>query len=563
MKHAPKRYISNVSKTPKQHPKYVRLAVERHLNDLKLSKKKDYPYTFDESEAERAIQFIELNRFAENEKSGELFELLPWQAFVIYVTYGWRRKSDGYRRFVKCVIEVPRGNGKTELLAAIGNYGILGENEKDPQIFWAATKKSQARLGWQRQKTMVERLRDEYIEIAEMVDTRAHRIYEKNGVGYVAYMGRDSRTEDGFSPYYALLDELHAWRDAGLMNVLASGMVKRRRPMTWIITTEGYERDGPWDEMEANCKMMLEGIIPQDELFAILFQPDDGDDWEDPMVWRKVNPSIGYSLHIETFETRYRQAKAEGIQTETDFKVKNLNFKVRGGAGWIQDEFWQQCSGGIDASALSGRMCFGGVDLSSTSDFSSLCLMFPDHDGGPHKFLWWYWLPEVRFQQRARKFPIFYEWEMQGYISVVPGNVIDYEYIRQVVNEACKDYNVQVIGCDPANAWQLIGNLQGDGVNIEQYSMSWMNVSEPSKQFARMLAKAEMAHGDNPVTRWMLQNVIVKTDANGNIRPHKGASSGNKNEGCIDGIIAAIIATGEYLTNKEIVPYSQSDIFFV
>lgn len=542
-------YIKDVLSGKKPAPKYVRAAVKRHVEDLEKSKKKNFEYTFSRQEAERAIQFIELNRFAENEKSDQPFVLLPWQAFIVFCAYGWRRKSDGKRRFVKAVIAVPRGNGKTELLAAIGNYALLAENERDPQIFWAATKKAQARLGWQRQKTMVERLRRDFPEVSAMCNTSAHAIYEINGMGSVKYMGRDSKTEDGFSPFYALIDEYHAWKDNERMNVLESGMVKRARPMTWIITTEGYERDMPWDELDGYCKHMLDGVVPQDELFAILFQPDKEDDWEDPKTWVKVNPSLGESVHFDQFETRYRQAKAQGLTTEIDFKIKNLNIKVRGGMGWVKDEHWQACGGPIDLEELKGKTCYGGIDLSSTFDFSSLCLMFPDEVNGD-KYLWWNWLPEERFLQRAHKFPVFLDWERDGYISVVPGNAIDYEYIRNVVNDACKDFNVKVIGCDPANAWQLIGNLQSDGVNIEQYPMSWMKVSEPSKQFARKIASGEMHHGDNPVARWMIQNVKIKTDANGNLRPHKGDSTGNKNEACIDGIIAAIIAYGEYLTAK-------------
>lgn len=552
-------FIQKAINAPESVPKYVRLAIERHLNDLG---NKDWGYYFSKEHASQAIDFIELNRYAEGELTGQPFVLLTWQAFIIYVTYGWRRKDNNGRRFVKAVIQVPRGNGKTELLSTIGNYGLLAEEERDPQIFWAATKKKQARIGFDRQKTMIERLRSEHNEVAEMVATSVHRIYERAGMGYVSYMGRDSNTEDGFSPYYALLDEMHAWKDNGIMHVLESGMVKRRNPMTWVITTEGYERDGPWDDLEKNCKLMLEGVIPQEGLFAVLFQPDESDDWTSEETWLKVNPSLGQSVQVESFRNRFNEAKAQGGQSETDFKVKNLNYKVRGGAGWIKDAHWQACGGAIDADSLNGRMCYGGVDLSSTMDFSSLCLMFPEQDG-QHKFLWWFWLPEERFYQRARKFPVFHEWREKGYISVVPGNVIDYEYIRNVVKDACEDFEVSVIGCDPANAWQLIGNLQGDGVNIEQYAMTWMNMSEPTKQFERFIANSEIMHGDNPVARWMIHNVVIKTDANGNVRPHKGASAGNKNEGCIDGIIAAIIATGQYLTHKETETYSKSDIFFI
>lgn len=538
------RYIDEISTGRKEACWEVRAAVQRHLNDLKRSKRKDFEYYFDPEEAERVIEFFELQRFSENQLAGQPFILLPWQAFVLWSVYGWRRKKDHLRRFVRVVVKVPRGNGKTEFAAGIGNVGLMCEQENDPQVFWLASKKAQAAIGWGRQKIMVERMRSEFPEVAAMVKTAAHSIYEVNGAGFVKYMGRDSRAEDGFSPYYAIGDEVHGWKNNDLLHVLESGFVKRRRPLTCLITTEGYERDGPWDELESNCKSMLNGTVPQDELFALLFNLPENADWQDPKMWALVNPSLGVSVDLETFATRYRQACAEGLATETDFKVKNLNIKVRSGRGWIKDEHWLACPSAIDLPALRGRKCFGGVDLSSTFDFSSLCLAFPEADDPEaYTMLWWNWLPEEAFEKRARKFPIFYEWQKAGYITVVPGNYIEYEYIRHVINEACKDYDVQVIGCDPANAWQLIGNLQGDGVPIEKYGMGWANISEPAKQLERSIAGGKINHGNNPVARWMVQNTIIKTDSNNNYRPDKGRSTES-----IDGVLAAIIAIGQHLT---------------
>lgn len=530
--------------------KWVKLAVDRHVKDLKRSKSKDYPYKFDAGEADRVIKFFELQRFADNSLSGQRFILQPWQVFLLYCAYGWRRKKDNRRRFVRVVLKVGRGNGKTELLSGIGNVALLLEDERDPQVFWVATKKDQAKIGWGRQKRMVEMLRADFPEVAAMVDVKANSIYEISGAGFVKYLGRDSHLEDGHSPFYALSDEKHAWNTNDMTNVMESGMVKRRRPMTWVITTEGYLRDGPWDEEEANCHAMLTGALPQDELLALLFDLDEGDDWRDPKVWPKANPNLGLSVDVEQFETRFRQAIAEGLSTETDFKIKNLNIKVRSGHGWIRDEDWNACPAKQDIEALKGLVCYGGVDLSSTFDFSSLCLLFAGKDEH-YTMRWWNWLPEEAFERRAKKFPIFYKWQEEGWISVVEGNYIDYEYIREIVNEACKDYSVRVIGCDPANAWQLIGNLQNDGVNIEKYSMSWNNISEPCKQMERLFGSHKINHGGNPVVRWMMQNVHIHKDANNNFRPHKG-----KSKESIDGIIAGIIALGEYLTQKHVDAYS-------
>jgi phage terminase large subunit-like protein len=535
-----KDYIKSVSTGKTPVGKWIKLAVRRHLSDLKKSKEKKFEYRFDEAEANRIIEFFEMQRFTTNQMAGQPFTLLPWQCFVLWCAYGWRRKKDGYRRFVKVVLKIPRGNGKTEFLAGVGNVAMLCEEERDPEVYWIATKKSQANIGWGRQKRMIESLRTDFPEVAAMVDTKAHSIYEINGAGFSKYLGRDSKSEDGLSPYYYLADEKHAWVTNEMEEIMESGMVKRRRPMGWVITTEGFRRDGPWDELESNCHAMLNGTIPQDEVLAILYDLDEGDDWKDPKNWPKVNPSLGVSVSMITFESQFKKAIAEGLSSETSFKVKNLNIKVRSGHGWIRDEDWQACP--TEMPDLTGQVCYGGIDLSSTSDFSSLCLLFPDAKEEEHRMKWWNWLPEEAFLKRARKFPIFYEWEKAGFIRVIPGNYIDYDEIRAVVNDACKDYQVKIVGCDPANAWQLVGNLQNDGVGIEMYPMSWANVSEPCKQLARLFGLHKINHGGNPVIRWMLQNVLIKKDnVNGNVRPDKGKSVEN-----IDGIIAAIIALGQY-----------------
>lgn len=264
--------------------KTIKQAIQRHLNDLKASKKKDYPYFFSPTHAQMAIEAFELQRLAFGEHTDEPFVLMPWQATILYMAYGWRRKSDHCRRFLKVYIKVARGNAKTEFLAGVGNIGFFFESAKDPQIYWVATKKDQAKIGFGRQKTMAERLRRDYVEIAEMCDTSVARIYETKGVGYVTYLGKDSKTEDGFSPLYGLIDEYHAHPNDDMIHVIESGMVKRASPMTWIITTAGTNPNSPCAEFEKRAKQMLAGDMKNDQLLAFIYDLDEGDNWQDPAL---------------------------------------------------------------------------------------------------------------------------------------------------------------------------------------------------------------------------------------------------------------------------------------
>jgi phage terminase large subunit-like protein len=247
---------------------------------------------------------------------------MPWQAAILYLAYGWRRKKDHKRRFVKVYIKVARGNAKTEFLAGVGNIGFFFESEKDPQIYWVATKKAQAAIGFGRQKTMAQRLRRDYVEVAEMCDTSVARIYETKGVGYVTYLGKDSKTEDGFSPLYGLIDEYHAHPNDDMIHVIESGMVKRESPMTWIITTAGNNPQCPCAEFEKRAKQMLQGDMLNEQLLAFIYDLDEGDDWQDQNVWAKANPAMGVSINLVALQggvpesAHRRRSEGEQLQNQ-------------------------------------------------------------------------------------------------------------------------------------------------------------------------------------------------------------------------------------------------------
>lgn len=527
-------YISDVMSDKIVVGKWIKLVIQRHLSDLE----KDSPYYFDPAAGHRAIKVFSFLKLAKGKGRGTPFPLLPWQACILFFTFGWKRKADNTRRFKRVYVKVARKNGKTEFLAGIATIFFLFDKEVDPEVYWGATKKEQAKIGWGRQKEMISALSRDFPEISAAVKMYEHRIVTTEGSGLVAYLGKDSDKDDGLSPSFGAFDEIHAYTDTEIIDVIESGMGARDQPMTFLITTAGKNQASPNTEFLTRCKRILEGILENDVILPFIYELDDPEKWEDETQWIKANPSLGSTTKIEFLRDALTNAQTLGLEKEIDFKVKNLNIEMQSSHGWIKDELWQACPDKPPAN-LAGATCYGGLDLAQTSDFSSLCLYFPEH-----KFcLWWMWLPEATFERRIRDNPSINEWEHAGWISLMPGNTQDYDYIENTIRDVCAYYDVQKVGIDPANATQLRIKLEAAGLPVEAYGQGIMNMSPPTKEFARLIERGELNHGGNPVARWMLSNVFVFRDANDNIKLHKGKSADK-----IDGIVAAVIAIGENMS---------------
>lgn len=536
--------------------KWIQLAIKRHLNDLKKAKKRSFPYFFSPTHARQAIEAFELQRLAFGQHTDEPFILMSWQCCILYMAYGWRRKSDHRRRFVKVYIKVARGNAKTEFLAGIGNIGFFFESEKDPQIYWVATKKDQAKIGFGRQKTMAQRLRRDYVEIAEMCDTSVGRIYETNGVGYVTYLGKDSKTEDGFSPLYGLIDEYHAHPNDDMIHVIESGMIKRISPMTWIITTAGNNPVCPCAEFEKRAKQMLQGDMVNEQLLAFCYDLDENDNWQDQANWPKANPGLGITVHRQSLIAEYEKALTEGVQKENNFKTKNLNIWVSSRQAWISDEKFRATGRTFDPAILEGQLCFGGLDLSKNRDITALALFFPGKtEKDRHHVLFKFWCPEDNAKERNRLDGIPYlQWAHDGWMTLTDGDIIDTDYIKTEILDARLKYKFHSCAYDRWRATELVKDLLDEIGEIsatetkqflEPFTQTAGHFSAPLSQMEKMILRRQLNHGRNPVIEWMNRNVVIFSDSNGNIKIDKAKSKEK-----VDGMVALAMAIGQWMTYK-------------
>jgi len=545
--------------------KLIRLAIERHVNDLKRVGRPGFPYHFSEDEAARVLGLYEHFKFSKGKETGKPFDLMRWWAAIVYMAFGWRN-NDGRKRFKKIYCKVARGNAKTANLVTIGTIGFLFDGASDPEIYWAATKKDQSKIGWDRQRSMLRMMASDIPEIGSMLripngDTSS-RVSRNDCLSWVTYLGKDSNTEDGLSPYYALIDEYHAWDNNGVMNVLESGMVKVDDPVTWIITTAGYNPEGPNSEFLSACKNMLEGVAPNDELLAFIYELDEGDDWKDERVWPKANPALGHDAYRETLlngiRTEFNKIKTEGLTKEIDFKVKNMNIEQAAKRGWLSDDVWMKGGGMAPDDELKARQCWAGLDLGNTSDFNSFVLFWPPDERHKNSVVKaWYWIPESAIEQHRVKRPFVERWAAEGHITIMPGNVTDYDMIREDIVRICAGLPLQMCAFDQKFASAIIPKLIENGVPCEPLTQSWTNLT-PAVAHTELAIKGEtLLHGGNPVLRWNMRNVVMQYDRNGNALPSKGASAEK-----IDGVAAMLNAIGQWVKDTSDPTRNQGSYLF-
>ena len=291
--------------------KYVKLAVERHLSDLERVGNEDFPYYFDETKAKRVINFIQELRHTKGEWATrqQKLKLESAQQFICWVVYGWRCNDTGLRRFTKAYIEEARKNGKTTFAAGLANYAFMADGEEGAEVYCIATKKDQSKISWgeaerQLQKHPVLRKR---IKTYKMNST----VVIPGTASLMKPLGKDSDTEDGLNPHFVLVDEYHAHPTNEMINVMESGMAARTQPLTFIITTAGFDKNKPCYQEERSLivDILENNLDPLPEnIFGIIFTLDEGDDWTDPNVWIKANPNLGVSVKQGYLEKRVQEA---------------------------------------------------------------------------------------------------------------------------------------------------------------------------------------------------------------------------------------------------------------
>jgi phage terminase large subunit-like protein len=540
--------------------KYVRQAVERHQRDIERSEKgaADFPYYFDEKEAKRVIDFKQNLRHTQGEWANPRLHdtrirLEPWQQFIDWVLFGWRRKSDGCRRFSKAYISVGRKNGKTVDAAATANYCFFVDSPREPgpEVYFTATKKDQAKKAFTEAQLQIEK--HPFLRTKSRYYRMNHTIVMPGTAALMRMIGRDSKTEDALNPHFVVVDEYHAHPDNAMLEVMESALGARRQPMVYIITTAGFDKNcACYQEEHALAVQVLERTVEPvpENFFCIIYTLDEGDDWQDRNTWIKANPNLGVSVGWKYLEDRVQEAIVSPAK-QNKIITKNLNIWTQAETRWIRDEDWQACGFKVDEKKLLRRPCFVGVDLSASQDITAVVYCFPPEGKEKrYQFAYRFFIPDENIIERERKDRVPYTyWIEHGLVLTTPGNVIDYDFIEQTILEDAEKFEIQEIAYDPWKAQEIVNHLTEAGFTMVPIYQRYSGMAGATDTFEKKVLARELAHGGDPVMRWMVSCTEVKSDRQGNIMPMKPRREQTGKR--IDGVVASIMALGRAVTITE------------
>jgi phage terminase large subunit-like protein len=478
---------------------------------------------------ERAVQFY--NRLTHTgDYAGQPFDLRDWQEDPIRKLFGTLR-PDGTRQYRKTFWGLPRKQGKTEIVGGGGLCLMAGQGRKNQRIYTASGDVKQASLIF---KAMVDMIRaNPRLESLMVIYDGYKRIEYPKGNSSLEVLSSVPKSKHGLGPTAVLIDEYHVV-DEELVNVLTTGFGARRDPLTWMITTAGWDRTSLcFDEWEYALKVR-DGVVDDPTYLPVIFAAEPDDDWTDERVWHKAMPALGDFCNIEFIREEFRKAR-ERPRFENTFRQLYLNQWTEQASRWLQAERWKAC-GGLDTASLDGRECYAGLDLGVTGDMAALAMSFPNDCSGldtDYRF----WAPrDGRWRQEPRNKDLYPLWEKQGFLTFTDGETTDFNQIEADILELNERRPFRLICADRAYASQLLSRLYNSrGLPVEGIPQGPVTLNEPMVRFEAMILDEQIRHGDNPVMAWNVANAVVKRTSTGLMHLDKSTATSR-----IDGLAAAI-----------------------
>ena len=527
-----------------------RWACERFLNDLKKSGTKDFPYIFDEEKALRFFEWAALHKHTKGVLAGEPIEFTPIQRFIFGNVYGWIHQETGLRRFRKAYWQVARKNAKSQSLAIVGDYELMALGEPMSEVYIGATKTLQAKIIYNEVVAMLKR--------CPLLTGRWHESYgvirhPKSDSILRALSKDDGKTGDGLNPQCGLIDEYHAHPTDEILEVINTGMVARRQPLLFIITTAGTNFGGPCYRVEYPLvEKILDPSLDFDvaDYFCMVNELDrdqEGnliDDVKDEERWVKANPiAATYPEGLANIRSKLASA-LESPEKMESFLTKNMNLWVNQSAmSYMDMAKWKERGAITEIPVdLYGRPAYVGIDLSKRIDLTAAGIIIPIDIDGTVKYVTRAhgFIPEdtVAVHEKTDKVP-YRAWAKAGYLTITPGDVVDYRFIESWIHETTDDLgvNVKELCYDPYNATHFAQDFDAQGITTVEVRQGMRTLSEPTKAFREEAYRGNILHEPNPLLDWAVSNAVTKRDHNENIILDKEKSTNR-----IDPIAAVINA---------------------
>ena len=494
---------------------------------------------YDEKKANRIINFIErVCTHVKGELANKPFLLEEWQKDYIRELFG-TMNDDGTRQYRTSYVQIPRKNGKSNMLAAIGLAMLFVEKEQGAEIFCCASSRDQAAAIFDVCKQMIRN---------SPLLMNACKVFRNSVVlngtnSFLKAVASDAGVLHGANASCVLYDEVHTAKSRELWDVMATSMGARAQPLMFGISTAGlFDPNSVCYELYSYGKKVDSGVIEDETFLPCIYEASPDDDIHDIEVWKKANPNFGISIKEKYFEKMSREAKSLP-SAEIAFRQLHLNQWVNSLASWIADAEWMESSGVVDVEDLRNRKCFAGLDLAAVEDVTAFVMVFPMDDGSikviPKMFV-----SEAAVERRRTQTGGSYDtFVKDNELIVTEGNSTDYAVIERVIKESAELYDLQSIAFDRWNSNSLVANLTDAGIEMDPFGQGFISMTAPIKNAEILVKKKLLHHGGHGMLRWMVANVVTKKDDAENIKFSK-SKAGDK----IDGIIAMIMALGEMIT---------------
>lgn len=505
---------------------------------------------FDPERVDRVLAAFGMMRHTQGRWAGRPLKPDPWQvAYVIAPVYGWvRREGDRYVRVIRTeYVEEPRKNGKTTLAGGQGLYLTGADREPGAQVVAAAAGKEQAGYCFAPVKLLVEKSPN----LQRTLKTRTNRVIHPASGSYFTAISSLADLVHGANIHGAIVDELHVHKTRELVDAIETGTGARDQPLVVIITTADDGAPGTiYAEKREYVEKLAKGTLKDPTFYGVIWAAEESDDPFTESTWIKANPGYGISPTKAFMQAEARKAQQDPTNLARFLRL-HLGIRTKQTTRFIDLSWWDRNASIVDELTLAGRECYGGLDLANTSDLCALCWDFPDDDGG-HDAIWRFWLPERAFDRlNERTAGNARVWRDRGLLTVTPGEVTDYEWIKTQIATDRETFDVREIAYDPWNASQLVNDLLAEDAPMVKMRQGFVSMSGPTKAWKHLLLEGtaerpRYRHGGHPVMRWMVDNLTVAEDPAGNVKPDRARASDK-----IDGDVAAIMALDRAINRPE------------
>ena len=491
---------------------------------------------YDKGAADFAVAFIESLCHTKGTWAGKPFELIDWQERIIRDLFGILKKN-GYRQFNTAYVEIPKKQGKSELAAAVALLLCCGDGEERAEVYGCAADRQQAGIVFDVAADMV-RMCPALNKRVKILASQKRMVFQPTNSFYQV-LSAEAYSKHGFNIHGVVFDELHTQPNRKLFDVMTKGSGDARmQPLYFLITTAGTDTQSICYETHQKAMDILEGRKIDPTFYPVIYGAKEDEDWTSPEVWKKANPSLGITVGIDKVQAACDSAK-QNPGEENSFRQLRLNQWVKQSVRWMPMHKWDACAFPVLEDDLEGRVCYGGLDLSSTTDITAFVLVFPPKgESDKYAVLPYFWIPEDNVDLRVCRDHVPYDvWQRQGKLETTEGNVVHYGYIEKFIERLGERFNIREIAFDRWGAVQMVQNLEGMGFTVVPFGQGFASMSPPTKELMKLVLEEKIAHGGHPVLRWNMDNIFIRTDPAGNIKADKAKSTEK-----IDGAIALIMA---------------------